>query len=249
MSQYKDETNSNVNIRCAEMLEEMPEFCGAYLISMSGYTKPLTQLAYLQRIDFFFRWLHEYNAYFEKRDIRSFSINDLALLRKSDFEDFLHHIETYGALSKIEIYELRKANKFIPSSKASTRNNYLSAINSLFNYFVDEEYLPGNPLSRIRHKKEDKKIVIALDDSQKDQVMSVIDYGSQFLSDRQNAYLEIVRTRDHAIVLLAMRTGIRVSELVGIDVEDVDFKRNRFMVTRKRGKEEQPCKKGKRLIF
>lgn len=239
MSQYyKNITNSNVNIKCDELLESLPSFCHGYYISTSGYTKPLTQLAYLQRLDFFFRWLHDYNPYFAKKSLKDYAIDDMGLLKKADFEEFLHHIDVYGAMLLDEIHEYKQLGKVISPSKTSTRNSYLSALNSLFNYFIDEEYLIGNPVSRIRHRKEDKKIIIGLDDYQKDQMMSVIDEGSEYMSSREDSYREKVRIRDRTIILVAMRTGIRVSELVALDLDDIDDRNNRFKVIRKRGKEE-----------
>ena len=45
------------------------------------------------------------------------------------------------------------------------------------------------------------------------------------------------RTRDLAILTLLLGTGIRVSECVGLDIQDVDFKNNGIKVTRKGGNE------------
>ena len=45
------------------------------------------------------------------------------------------------------------------------------------------------------------------------------------------------KERDLAIVTLLLGTGIRVSECVGLDIEDVDFKNNGIKVTRKGGNE------------
>ncbi len=55
------------------------------------------------------------------------------------------------------------------------------------------------------------------------------------LSERQRNYQKNTKVRDKAILLLFLGTGIRVSELVGIDVDDVDFSINGFVVTRKGG--------------
>ena len=46
-----------------------------------------------------------------------------------------------------------------------------------------------------------------------------------------------LKERDLAIVTLLLGTGIRVSECVGLDIEDVDFKNNGIKVTRKGGNE------------
>lgn len=55
--------------------------------------------------------------------------------------------------------------------------------------------------------------------------------------DRKKAYYEKTKTRDLALITLLLGTGIRVSECVGLDVEDLDFKNDAVKVTRKGGNE------------
>lgn len=55
------------------------------------------------------------------------------------------------------------------------------------------------------------------------------------MTKRQQAYNKHTRTRDVAILSLFLATGIRVSECVGINLDDVDFDNNSFKVTRKGG--------------
>lgn len=50
-------------------------------------------------------------------------------------------------------------------------------------------------------------------------------------------YYEKTKNRDLAIITLLLGTGIRVSECVGLDLQDVDFKNNGIKVTRKGGNE------------
>lgn len=236
-SEYKEMKNAETEFKIQQMQEKLPKFCHSYIVSISGFNKPLTQYIYLTRLDFFFRWLADYNPYFAKKDIIDYTIDDLGLLKKSDFEEFLHHIDVYGALSKQEIKEMRQDNKVIVSSKPATRNNYMSALNSLFNYFLDNEYLSSNPVSRIRHEKEDKKVVIALDDYQQNKVMDIIENGSEHMTFQQELFRKRTAVRDKAIYLLAMHTGIRVSELVSLDIDDIDYRKHCFTVIRKRSKE------------
>ena len=65
-------------------------------------------------------------------------------------------------------------------------------------------------------------------------MMDVVDSGNG-LTDRQIRYQENTRVRDLAIVSLLLGTGIRVSELVGIDTGDINFDDLSFTVTRKGG--------------
>ena len=57
------------------------------------------------------------------------------------------------------------------------------------------------------------------------------------LNAKDSPFYEKTKERDLAIVTLLLGTGIRVSECVGLDIEDVDFKNNGIKVTRKGGNE------------
>ena len=52
---------------------------------------------------------------------------------------------------------------------------------------------------------------------------------------QRKAYFEKTKNRDLAILTLLLGTGIRVSECVGLDLQDIDFKNNGITVTRKGG--------------
>ena len=57
------------------------------------------------------------------------------------------------------------------------------------------------------------------------------------MSGQKKMYYEKTKIRDLAIVTLLLGTGIRVSECVGLDIQDVDFKNNGIKVVRKGGSE------------
>lgn len=235
---YKQEKNAETLDKCQEMLDSLPGFCSGYAVSISGFNKPLTQLAYLQRISVFCRWLYEYSVYFAKKPITDFTIDDMALLKKADIEEFLHHLDMYGAASKEEIKTARQTKTVLIGVSDATRNSYISALNSLYNYFLDNEYIEKNPMARIKHRTLGKKEVIALDDYQKDQLLQVIDYGSSKMTKKQLEDREKLSLRDHTIILLALRTGLRVSEIVGLDIDNIDFRKNTIKVHRKRDKDD-----------
>ena len=67
--------------------------------------------------------------------------------------------------------------------------------------------------------------------------MDHIEHCGDELTGQKRVYYEKTKERDLAIVTLLLGTGIRVSECVGLDVEDVDFKNNGIKVTRKGGNE------------
>ena len=57
------------------------------------------------------------------------------------------------------------------------------------------------------------------------------------MTSKQKEYYEKTKIRDLAIVTLLLGTGLRVSECVGLDIDDVDFDVNGVRVLRKGSKE------------
>lgn len=238
--EYKDQKNAETEAKIYNLKLMLPDFCAGYIRSIAGYTKPLTQLAYLQRIQFFLTWLLDYNVYFNKKydSIEQFTIQDLDKLKKADFEEFLNHIQKYGAVLKEELDARMQTGKYIVPSKSSTRNNYLSALRSLYNYFLENDIVDKAPVLKIRQKKVDKTIPIALTDRQAESIYDTILGGSEQISARQEASRVITSARDLAIYTLALHTGIRVSELVSLDVHDINTDEHCFKIIRKRGNED-----------
>ena len=68
-------------------------------------------------------------------------------------------------------------------------------------------------------------------------LLDYIEHCGESLSGQKRVYYEKTKERDLALVTLLLGTGIRVSECVGLDIEDVDFKNNGIRVTRKGGNE------------
>ena len=68
-------------------------------------------------------------------------------------------------------------------------------------------------------------------------LLDYIEHCGDQLTGQKKAYYEKTKERDLAIVTLLLGTGVRVSECVGLDVEDVDFNNNAIKVTRSGGNE------------
>lgn len=58
------------------------------------------------------------------------------------------------------------------------------------------------------------------------------------LTEKEKQYHKRTQARDLAILTLFLGTGIRISELVGINMEDINFSANEFSVTRKGGNQD-----------
>ena len=79
------------------------------------------------------------------------------------------------------------------------------------------------------------KAIIRLDTDEVALLLDFVESAGEHLTGQALNYYKKTRDRDIAILTLLLGTGIRVSECVGLDIKDVDFKNNGIMVTRKGG--------------
>jgi integrase/recombinase XerD len=97
-------------------------------------------------------------------------------------------------------------------NSARTRNTRLSAIHSMFRFAAlrhpDHAALIARVLA-IPPKRTDKPLVTFLTDAEVDALLAAPDRARW------------IGRRDHALLLLAIQTGLRVSELIGLRCQDV----------------------------
>lgn len=81
------------------------------------------------------------------------------------------------------------------------------------------------------HEKE----IIRLDIDEVALLLDAVEQGDG-LTDKQKAFHNRTKLRDLALLTLLLGTGIRVSECVGLDINDIDFKMVGSIFTGKAGK-------------
>ena len=136
-------------------------------------------------------------------------LRDLDRVTALDIELFLEHMSLYTGVDERE----RENNE-----RAKARK--LSAIRSFFKYYHRQELIKNNPASLVDTPKIHEKAIIRLEANEVADLLDIAEAGNG-LSERQKAYHEATKVRDTAILTLFLGTGIRISELVGIDIDDV----------------------------
>lgn len=71
-------------------------------------------------------------------------------------------------------------------------------------------------------------------------LLDYVESAGEHLTGQALAYYQKTKNRDLAILTLLLGTGIRVSECVGLNLTDVDFKNNGITVTQK-GRKPDGC--------
>lgn len=215
-------------ISCIErinaIVDNLPYYVQDFFIGVELNTSPLSRLNYAYDLRVFFNFLTK--KVFRNKQICEIELSDLAKLEASDFELFLSYLSHYEINGKQErCTETGKARK-------------LSTLRAFYKHFYNKNALPSNTPTKVSMPKIHEKEIIRLDSNENvDEIgdMLYVVGSGKGLSDRQAAYHDATKLRDVAIVTLFLGTGIRISELVGLNLEDIDFKTSSFVVTRKGG--------------
>ena len=111
----------------------------------------------------------------------------------------------------------------------------MSALRSFYNYYFKRQAISRNPTLLVDMPKLHDKAIIRLDADEVALLLDFVENCGNELSGQALNYYKKTKDRDLAILTLLLGTGIRVSECVGLDLTDVDFKNNGITVTRKGG--------------
>lgn len=101
-------------------------------------------------------------------------------------------------------------------------------------HFFNKGLIAVDNCAKVSTPKLHEKPIIRLDGGEVFNIIDTAESGTG-LTPHQLAYHEKNKVRDSAILILFLGTGIRISELVGLNNEDINFKDNSFIVTRKGG--------------
>jgi integrase/recombinase XerC len=101
----------------------------------------------------------------------------------------------------------------------------LSAIRSFFRYLVREGIIPKNPIEQVSSPKLDKRLPSFLTLEEVERLLNAPDLSTP------------LGQRDRALLELLYASGLRVSELVGLTLEQIDLETNEIRVLGKGSKE------------
>lgn len=231
---YHDQKDIQNILQLREVLKTMPRFARSYFRAIEPTTSTRTRLSYAYDVRTFFRFLQEENPIFQKTDIVEWPIELLDRLEATDIEEYQEFLKVYDIDKKMTGVS-REVSRVTNGEKGLKRK--MSAIRSFFAYYYKRQMITRNPTVLVDMPKLHEKAIVRLDDDETAALLDYIEHGGDKLTGQKKMYYEKTRLRDLAIVTLLLGTGIRVSECVGLDVQDVDFRNNGIRVVRKGGSE------------
>ncbi len=221
---YYVERNDNNIARLRELKAELPYFCSEFFVGVENKTTPLTRLNYAYDLRIFFHYLATHVAQFHGRNSKQISLLDLNYLTATEIENFMEYLSNYEFCGKV----------YRNGPKAKSRK--LSTLRSFFGYYFKKEKLDRNVTEKVDLPKLREKAIVRLEADEMVDLLDMAETGFA-LTPTQQAFHRHTEARDYAIISLLLGTGIRVSECVGLDIDDLDFTKNAFRVFRKGGAE------------
>ncbi len=222
---YHEQTDVDNTLRLRDVLKTLPPFCRDFFRAIEPRTTTKTRISYAYDIRIFFQFLLEQNPAFKDWSMDAFTVDVLDQITAVDLEEYEEYLKVYQAGDKTETNGERGLKR------------KMSSLRSFYAYYFKREMIHTNPTVLVDVPKIHQKSIIRLEADEVALLLDYIEHGGDELTGQKNVYYEKTKDRDLALVTLLLGTGVRVSECVGLDIEDVDFKNNGIKVTRKGGNE------------
>lgn len=226
MSKYIDLT---------KILTKLPDFVFDYIEVAYNGESVNTQIGYSIDIKTFLEYLKK----FKFRDIESIEfmtpkmLNEVTLRDLNGFKAYLQEYESeYISVSGKRVVRKRSNNEY-------GINRKLSGIRGLFLYLYKNDYIDHNITDKLDFKKVHQKMKRPLTTQDVLNLIEVLYDGENFFEGRSKASYLNRKQRDIALFTAYLGTGCRVSELVNLNINDVDFESSSFIVTRKGGDQQE----------
>lgn len=222
---YSEEQDKKNIIKLRTLLEDLPSYCRDFFRGIEPNTQSRTRIAYAYDLHVFFRFLKSENPVAAKYEqIKDIPLTLLDQLQPIDFDEYMEYLKYRDDDGK-EVFNKERAI-----------NRKIASLRTFYNYFYRTSQIDNNPMQRVKLPKLHEKEIIRLDLDEVALMLDEVESGDK-LTERQRLYHEKTKQRDIAMITLLLGTGIRVSECVGLNIDDVDFKNDGIRIHRKGGKE------------
>ena len=185
--------------------ERLPKFASRYFKANMEVKTPRTLYGYAVDLTSFFEYLEDTNE--KSFETARMSISDLNKVSASIIEDYLDYSRTYMDNGETKM-----------RSDSAIKRRY-SSLSSFLNYYYRLDMIDSNPATKVIPPRISSQINIPPQTNSNREVIDFIYHGS--LEGKKAVFQEKTFLRDATIVTLIASTGIKVSELVELNIEDV----------------------------
>lgn len=222
MPTYAEQRAKQLLLLTRDVLKELPGVCAEFIQAIDATTQPMTRYAYVCDLKMFCEFLVAELPKFAGKSVELLDESDFDRVTARDIRTYLDYLGYYvkdeSERTNAELGKMRK----------------LSSLRSFYEFLFKNEYIQSDVSKLVDMPKRHDRPIIRLEIDEVARMLDAVESGKG-LSERQRRYNEHTKLRDLAILTLFLGTGIRVSELVGLNIDDIDFSINGFLITRKGG--------------
>lgn len=221
---YYEQQNNKNNRRLRGKLQELPSYCRQYFISIEATTESRTRTAYIYDLISYFEYLQKEIPICKDVPLPEITLTMLEQITPQQIEEYLSYLRYYE----------KNGREYTNGQRGLKRK--LASLRSFYAYYYRNDLIKSNPAVKVLMPKIHTKPIVRLEQDEIYWLLKEVESGNN-LTERQKKFHEKTKERDKAVMMLLLGTGIRVSECVGINLDDVDFKYMGVRVHRKGGSE------------
>lgn len=222
---YHEQVIIKNELKLRELQKQLPRFCGEFFRGIESTTSSRTRIAYGYDLVVFFNYLKSENSEVKDKELHNLPVSVLDCITATDIEEYLDYLKYYVTEDGVE-----------HTNKERGIMRKLACLRTLYRYFYKKEAIQTNPAAIVDMPKIHQKEIVRLDTDEVSILLDEVETGDKLTKSQQNFHAK-TKIRDMAILSLLLGTGIRVSECVGIDINDIDFKNSGIKIRRKGGNE------------
>ena len=222
---YHEQRETSYTLQLRQLLTELPPYARDYFRAAEQKTSAKTRVSYAYDLLVFFRFLIEKNPELSSKGINGITLGDIDLLTSGDIEEYQEYLKYY------------KAENGEQKNGAPSIARKMSSLRSFLDYFYKKEMLTKNVAMQVDMPKLHEKAIIRLEPDEVAIMLDNIENYENRLTGKKKDFFMKTKIRDIAIITLFLGTGIRVSECVGLDITDINFRENSIRIVRKGGNE------------
>lgn len=217
--------------RLKEYASDFPDYASEFLEERSSFTSTMTMTAYAYDLRVFFSYLLLFDEELASMDLADIPVRVFDEMRPEKISEFLDVLRSQG-------------------HSPTSIDRKVSSISEFYNYLIANGYCDTNPVLYLKRSRDRSDKAFSFSRFQTEQLLAGILRNDLYLvgSGDDTEVKKIDRktwlkrdryvSRNYAIVVLILGTGIGLSELAGLDLNDLELSGNRLKVLRKNHVEE-----------
>lgn len=221
---YREDTNKNLLRKINIIKENLPQFAQEFLVSKENSKEKSTVLQYgydIEKFLYFMIATGKSNA----EDTSCVKLSEIKDIQSKDIDEYMNYLTEY------------KRNEKIFRNKDEAKHRKIASLSAMFHYLTMNDLIEKDPSTKIENPKIRKKDIITMDKEQIAELLEVIrsDEGFDGIALQRH---QKEKFRDEAIIMFLLGTGVRISELVGLNINDIDLRNRKARIIRKGGDED-----------